>query len=163
MISLIVIRTNRTNPKIPLAADCLKYMYISDYPVKEKKALFKKLCKDYGKTALCLSGGATFGFYHLGVIKTLHERGCLPNIIAGTSMGSLIAALVCVRNDQELIEDEIFSPSLHSQLKSTDDPFYANVIRFLTKGAFYDINQWVKNISWITKGNTTFKGTTTGN
>lgn len=28
--------------------------------------LIRKLTKAYGRTALCLSGGASFGYYHLG-------------------------------------------------------------------------------------------------
>jgi NTE family protein len=42
---------------------------------------------------LTLSGGAIRGIIHLGVIKALEENGIKPNIIAGTSMGSIIGGL----------------------------------------------------------------------
>jgi TAG lipase/steryl ester hydrolase/phospholipase A2/LPA acyltransferase len=49
-----------------------------------------------GRTALLLSGGARLGTYHLGVIKCLREQALLPRIIAGSSAGSIFAALLGV-------------------------------------------------------------------
>lgn len=40
--------------------------------------------------------------FHLGVVKTLFEHGLLPRIISGASAGALMAALVCVKTDEEL-------------------------------------------------------------
>lgn len=42
---------------------------------------------------LSLSGGGAKGFAHLGVFKALEECGLQPDIIAGTSVGSLMGAL----------------------------------------------------------------------
>lgn len=39
----------------------------------------------------------------MGVIKALHLQGLLPRIIAGTATGALIAALVCVHTEDELL------------------------------------------------------------
>jgi TAG lipase/lysophosphatidylethanolamine acyltransferase len=57
----------------------------------------------FGRSALVLQGGAIFGLCHLGVIKALHLQGLLPRIIAGTATGALIAALVCVHTEDELL------------------------------------------------------------
>jgi len=76
----------------------------------EKYKFFKIAGAQYGQTALCLSGGAAFGYYHLGVAKSLFENGCLPRVITGTSSGSLIAAMIAVRTDEELLE--IFDPEI---------------------------------------------------
>jgi NTE family protein len=43
--------------------------------------------------ALVLGGGASRGFAHVGVIKVLEEQGIRPDIIVGTSAGSLVGAL----------------------------------------------------------------------
>jgi NTE family protein len=43
--------------------------------------------------ALVLGGGASRGFAHVGVIKVLEEHGIKPDIIVGTSAGSLVGAL----------------------------------------------------------------------
>ena len=58
----------------------------------------------FGRTALVLQGGAIFGLCHLGVVKALHLRGLLPRIIAGTATGALIAALVGVHTEDELLD-----------------------------------------------------------
>ncbi|KAK3813685.1 MAG: hypothetical protein JOS17DRAFT_453596 [Linnemannia elongata] len=63
---------------------------------------FMETRQSFGSSALLLHGGASFGMYHLGVVKTLFEHGLLPRIISGASVGALVAALVCVRTDEEL-------------------------------------------------------------
>jgi NTE family protein len=45
------------------------------------------------KIALALGGGAARGFAHVGVIKALEAQGIVPDIIVGTSAGSVVAAL----------------------------------------------------------------------
>lgn len=45
------------------------------------------------KIGLALGGGAARGFAHVGVIQVLEENGIKPNLIAGTSAGSLVAAI----------------------------------------------------------------------
>ena len=51
-----------------------------------------------------LSGGATMGIYHLGVVKALFVNGLLPTVLSGSSMGAIVAAGVCTRSDDELWE-----------------------------------------------------------
>jgi TAG lipase/lysophosphatidylethanolamine acyltransferase len=58
----------------------------------------------YGRSALVLQGGAIFGLCHLGVVKALHLRGLLPRVISGTATGALIAALVGVHTESELLD-----------------------------------------------------------
>jgi len=45
------------------------------------------------RIGLALGGGAARGFAHVGVIQVLEEAGLHPNYVAGTSAGSLVAAL----------------------------------------------------------------------
>jgi NTE family protein len=44
------------------------------------------------RLALVLGGGGLKGFAHIGVLRALVERGIQPEVVAGTSIGSLIAA-----------------------------------------------------------------------
>lgn len=44
------------------------------------------------KTAYVLSGGGAKGCFQVGVMKQLHEKGVLPDIIYGTSTGALQAS-----------------------------------------------------------------------
>ena len=45
------------------------------------------------RIGLALGGGAARGFAHIGVIQALEESGLAPDLVAGTSAGSLVAAL----------------------------------------------------------------------
>ena len=45
------------------------------------------------KIGLALGGGAARGFAHVGVIAVLEEAGLRPQLVVGTSAGSLVAAL----------------------------------------------------------------------
>ena len=44
------------------------------------------------KIGLVLGGGAARGFAHIGVIQVLEEAGIRPNLVVGTSAGSVVAA-----------------------------------------------------------------------
>ncbi len=45
------------------------------------------------KLGLALGGGAARGFAHVGVIQVLEEAGIRPDLVVGTSAGSLVAAI----------------------------------------------------------------------
>ena len=69
---------------------------------RETLRRFEAAWKVFGRSALLLSGGATWGFYHLGVVKALFEHGVLPHILSGASTGAMVAAGVCTRDDDDL-------------------------------------------------------------
>lgn len=43
------------------------------------------------RIALVLGGGGLKGFAHIGVLRALEERGIVPEVLAGTSIGAMIA------------------------------------------------------------------------
>lgn len=45
------------------------------------------------RIGLALGGGAARGFAHIGVLQVLEEAGISPDLVVGTSAGSLVAAL----------------------------------------------------------------------
>lgn len=51
------------------------------------------------RIGLALGGGAARGFAHIGVIKVLEANGIFPEIVAGTSAGSLVGALYAAGNN----------------------------------------------------------------
>jgi len=51
-----------------------------------------KLPKNF-KIGLTLSGGASYGIAHIGVIKALREYGIEPDVLYGTSAGAIVAVL----------------------------------------------------------------------
>lgn len=68
----------------------------------EKDDFFERASNCYGRTALMLSGGAAMGFFHYGVVKALFEQNLLPDVISGSSAGSLVSAVVGTRSDADL-------------------------------------------------------------
>ncbi len=54
-------------------------------------------CSDNEKPvfALALGGGAALGYAHLGVIQVLEEEGLRPDLVIGTSMGSIVGGYYC--------------------------------------------------------------------
>lgn len=85
--------------------------FICDHPIagvaeEQKLQMFREAERVYGRPALMLSGGAAFGIYHLGVTRALWQQDLLPDVIAGSSMGAIVAAAICNRSSEEL--DEFF-------------------------------------------------------
>ena len=44
------------------------------------------------RLGVALGGGAFRGLAHIGVLRVLEKHGLAPDLIAGTSMGALVAA-----------------------------------------------------------------------
>ncbi|MCB9292207.1 MAG: patatin-like phospholipase family protein [Lewinellaceae bacterium] len=56
------------------------------------------------RVGLVLSGGAAKGMAHVGVLKVLEEAGIQPDLIAGTSMGSIIGGLYAIGYRADTLE-----------------------------------------------------------
>ena len=78
--------------------------YQNGWTSQAKLDLLHDTRQAFGRSTLVLQGGAIFGLCHLGVVKALHLRGLLPRIITGTATGALIAALVGIHTEDELLE-----------------------------------------------------------
>ncbi|OJD22476.1 hypothetical protein ACJ73_06173 [Blastomyces percursus] len=125
-----------------------------DIPQETKEAFFKQLETNYGRTALCLSGGATFSYYHFGVVKALLDNGVLPDIVSGTSGGALVAALVATRTDEEL--KKLLVPELAYKIRACEDSLQVWIRRWWRTGARFDTLDWAEKCSWFCRGSTTF-------
>ncbi len=135
--------------------ESLEYIYDSAHLTSEEKAsFFKHVSVMHGRTSLCLSGGATLGFFHLGVMKALWKERLLPSIITGTSAGAMMAAMVCCRTGDEL--EEIFDPSLHEKIHALSTPWSQMIKNFIFTGALIDDEFFRDQADWFTKGDMTF-------
>ncbi|KAI8328819.1 acyl transferase/acyl hydrolase/lysophospholipase [Chlamydoabsidia padenii] len=121
----------------------------------DKRLAFRLYSKNYGRSAFCLSGGAGFGYFHLGVIRALLDQKLLPSIITGTSAGSLMGAIVCTRTDDEL--GQVLVPDLAHRIKIAHDSWFTIIKRYTTTGAIFDSGQWCREAMWFTRGSLTFK------
>ena len=127
----------------------------SDISSKEKADFFRHLELNFGRSALCLSGGATFAYYHFGVVKALVDANQLPQIITGTSGGALIAALLGTRTDEEL--NQLLVPALAHRIKACHEGFTVWFRRWWRTGARFDSVDWAKQCGWFCHGSLTFR------
>ncbi|KAJ7781209.1 patatin-domain-containing protein [Mycena metata] len=126
-----------------------------DLKIDEKKRFFKAANTNLGITALCLSGGASFGYYHCGVVKALLDANLLPRVITGTSAGGLIAALCCTRKDAEL--KLLLVPELANRITACEDSMSVWIRRLWRTGARFDPVLWARKCTFFTRGSMTFK------
>ncbi|KAI0013663.1 patatin-like phospholipase domain-containing protein [Xylariaceae sp. FL0662B] len=124
-------------------------------PFDEKRAMFKRMHANYGRTALCLSGGASFAYYHLGVVKALLEADLVPDVITGTSGGALVATLVATRTNEEL--KQLLVPALSHKIKPCSEPMAIWFPRWWKTGARFDSVDWARKASWWSYGSMTFR------
>lgn len=61
------------------------------------------------KIGLALGGGAAKGFAHIGVIKMLEASGIHPDVVAGTSAGSVVGALYAGGMDPFQLQQTAFA------------------------------------------------------
>ncbi|KAL2326022.1 hypothetical protein Fmac_025080 [Flemingia macrophylla] len=108
--------------------------------LEEKLSFMHETRHAFGRTALLLSGGASLGAFHVGVVKTLVEHRLLPRIIAGSSVGSIMCSIVATRSWPEL--QSFFEDSLHSlQFFDQMGGIFQVVKRVTTYGAVHEIRQ----------------------
>eukprot|EP00730_Choanoeca_flexa_P017154 TRINITY_DN8220_c0_g1_i1.p1 TRINITY_DN8220_c0_g1~~TRINITY_DN8220_c0_g1_i1.p1 ORF type:complete len:577 (+),score=100.56 TRINITY_DN8220_c0_g1_i1:2-1732(+) len=125
----------------------LNYISVEQVPglsLEEKISMFACIRQSYGRSALLLSGGGGLGVHHLGVLRVLWQQRLLPRVISGSSVGSLVAGVVCVTPDEEL--DQLLcgdTPALKSTSLITrdnePDHFFAKLQHFFKHGTLADV------------------------
>jgi uncharacterized membrane protein len=107
----------------------------------------KRARASYGRTALCLSGGAMMGLYHFGHLQGLMETDCLPNIVSGCSAGSVIGAVLCTRTNDELQHDldpQVIGPHMKCFARSWPD----RIVSLWKTGNLFSDKDWQEMIRW---------------
>lgn len=77
---------------VPVSAPVVKVVAKSDLPAPQKTMRPVKI-------GLALGGGAARGFAHIGVIKVLEAQGIVPDLVVGTSAGSVVGAMYAAGNN----------------------------------------------------------------
>lgn len=108
--------------------------------LQELIQFIRDIRQSYGHTALLLSGGGALGTYHIGVVKALINHNLLPKIISGTSAGSITAAAICVKTDNELynfINDTEIKMDVFVE-EDSDYPNLRKLLRLMDEGMLAD-------------------------
>lgn len=115
--------------------------------------------QSFGRSALLLSGGGTFGMSHIGVLKALFDVKLLPRIISGASAGSIVCAVMCTRTDEEipaLIEEFPYGDLGVFGAGTKDSSTLDHLRRLLTEGSWSDIRHLTQVMRDLT-GDMTFQ------
>ncbi|XP_078448171.1 triacylglycerol lipase SDP1-like [Wolffia australiana] len=109
-----------------------------EFTVEERLDLVQETRHAFGRTALVLSGGSTLAAFHLGVVKVLVDHKLLPRVLAGSSAGSIISAVIATKSRAEIAS--FFDNSLPT-VKFFDRLGGAMAVfrRVMTRGAIHDI------------------------
>lgn len=130
------------------AVSALNYVCDTELPeldLAAKRKFFDDTATSFGRSALMLSGGATLGLFHVGVVKALLREDLLPEVISGSSAGSIVAAVVGTREPNEL--HELLDP--HNAYYHFWKPL--SPLEMLERGAIMDQSQILKGISRNTR------------
>jgi TAG lipase/steryl ester hydrolase/phospholipase A2/LPA acyltransferase len=98
--------------------------------------------QSFGRSALLLSGGGTFGMNHIGVLKALWEQKLLPRIVSGSSAGSIVCAVLCTKTDEEI--PQVLAEFCYGDLnvfekEGEEEGILRKAARFLKHGSVFDI------------------------
>lgn len=120
---------------------------VNDWSWKDKLRFFQRIRKSYGRSALCLSGGGAHAMFHVGVVKALLSANALPNIVNGTSGGSIIAGMLAIYTDQEIREQDLLNSRIqfrygeHNRWLPT---LYSQFWRFLKHGVLVNHEEFIR-------------------
>jgi hypothetical protein len=116
---------------MPIRRSEFRILSVSDYHVEAVGSLLDEL--------------RLMPFVSFGVVRALLDANLLPRVIAGTSAGALVAALVCTRTDAEL--RRLLVPKLADKITACQDPFVKWGWRWLRTGARFSAVEWAKKVS----------------
>jgi len=124
-------------------------LYIADrkntkISFEEKLDFFRRASLCFGRSALMLSGGGQLGNFHAGVLKVLVRHDILPDVISGSSAGSIFAALAGTKTNKELAE-YLEKDSLINQVKKEANLF-KHIAAKNTRVSVDDLTSLVQNI-----------------
>ena len=76
-----------------------------------------------------MSGGGAKGLYHIGVLEALEENGVPIDYVAGTSMGSIIAAMYAAGYSPAEMREIVASGVVKDWVSGRIDPRYTPYYR----------------------------------
>lgn len=134
----------------------------SDLDDRYMMGILQQTRRNIGRTALVLSGGGTFGMFHIGLLATLFELDLLPRVISGSSAGAIVASILTVHHKEEIpalldhILDMDFNIFKDDDEKSESENFLIKFQRFFKNGTWFD-NKHLINTMIQFLGDLTFR------
>ncbi|MGK0619439.1 patatin-like phospholipase family protein [Meiothermus cerbereus] len=89
---------------------------------------------DYKRFGMALGGGGARGYAHIGVMRVLEREGFRPSVMAGTSMGSIMAAIFAAGHTADSVQQVLSQMSFWRflDLNPLNDMLnFSELVRFL--------------------------------
>ncbi|VEU19966.1 DEKNAAC100640 [Brettanomyces naardenensis] len=140
---------------------CLVELVSPDCPLDDRYILemLVQTRKNFGRMAITMSGGGTFGLTGIGVFAALFENGIFPKMVSGSSCGSIMSAIVCSKLSGEVMSilEQLFEVQFEV-FGGEDEPEtpFSTLGRFLKYGVCFD-NRRLKDTIKMLVGDITFK------
>ncbi len=128
---------------IAVAALLISFLFLAGCPAPNIPI---PIPKPKPKIALVLSGGASRGFAHIGVIKVLEEQHIPIDIVVGTSAGSLTGALYAYYADAAKLEKAAWGLTEEDVFDYSIPNIFVGVVKGESIVAFIKSRILVKNI-----------------
>ncbi len=82
---------------------------IESYPATPYAKAIRRIARELAsvRIGLALGSGAAFAFAHIGVLKVLQEHNLDIDLVSGSSMGAIIAAIWGLGNDWQQIKKQV--------------------------------------------------------
>lgn len=97
------------------------------------------------QSGIVFTGGGAVGLFHVGVLRTLFNNGIFPKYITGSSVGSIVAAILACHSRKEVKQ---LLDHLHEKpLSFFEEKTFLEAIRCLrTRGYIYDGDRLIQLI-----------------
>lgn len=140
-----------TNGKLDIVAEEFSKEQLS----QETRNIIKQIKKSKNYTSLVFEGGGVKGFSYCGVVNELERMGVLQRAknFSGTSIGSLVAALLAIGYTAEELKKELISLDFKKMMDS-DIGFIRGISRIFNKYGYYKGKALYKNIRHMIKNKT---------
>lgn len=140
---------------------CLGFLVAADCPLDDEYILGVLLesKRNYGRAAITMSGGGTFGLIGIGVFSTLLEMDLFPKIVSGSSCGSIVSSIMCSKTSDEIkhILSGLFDKTFEVfNLESDNDTIYTHLSKLLKYGVWFD-SRYLQQTMQEFLGNMTFR------
>lgn len=135
-------------------ACCIDSVCESQLSQQEKLAFLGSCRIALGRSGLALSGGGALALAHAGVVRCLLLNGLLPRVVSAASGGALVAGMMALKTDAELLTGFLVPSAIDASI-AFFDPLAQQLQSFLTTGRVMDNGRFLAALR-ATYGDATF-------
>lgn len=99
------------------------------------------------KLGLVLGAGGSRGVAHIGFLRALEEAGIKPDLVTGSSMGSVVGSCYCAGLTPEFMQEEILKLKMSDLLDLSLNPI-GNAALLRSKKVYKKLSEYLGNLTF---------------